>query len=114
MTHVHNNDIETRLLRLEEALGDSIPGTTIQRILTDIRFAKQQGLAVPDERATSSVVCWCVAIGPHSLAKAMFYGHTIDEALTKAEKAVADGKAKPYTINDALHDLVEGKARRPR
>jgi hypothetical protein len=62
--------LESRIAALEKkCVRPTIPGTTISRTITD------------------SGPAWCIAVGPLSMPKAFFYGQTIEECLSDAEKA---------------------------
>lgn len=80
-THV---DIDTRLEALEAAEGASVPGTMLNRAQMDARLFAEHGLGEPPA-GTESVTVWCLGLGASWEPKEFFYGHTIVEALEKAE-----------------------------
>lgn len=79
-------DIDTRLEALEQADGASVPGTSLTRILMDVKLFAKYGLGEPSTDA-ESVTLWCLGIGAPWKPKYFFYGCTIVEALEKAEEA---------------------------
>lgn len=78
-------------MTLEERIGilelgcAGIAGTVIQRIVTDREFCQRHSVTVP-MYATPNQTIWCLALGGMNEPKAFFYGATIREAVSNAEK----------------------------
>lgn len=93
--------IETRLLELEQraisvGVSDSVPGTILQRVFADIKWADEQKIKFPHSCRTypdgfpkQSVLLWVVGIGGLNAPKIFEHGYTIEEAITAAENALA-------------------------
>lgn len=76
--------LEERIELLELSAG---MGTILQRIVTDKMFCQKHGVtlsfyAVPEQ------TIWCLALGRPLEPKTFFYGLTIREAVSNAEKGI--------------------------
>lgn len=84
--------IDDRICKLEQLLKEAfhitVPGTTISRILMDTRLCEKEGVPVLTDRKSQLV--WSVAVGGLQDVKLFFHGNSIEEALSKAEKALTE------------------------
>lgn len=83
--------IDERICKLEQLLKEefyiNVPGTTISRVLMDTRLCEKEGVPVLTDRQGQLV--WSVAVGGLQEVKLFFHGNSIDEALSEAEKNLA-------------------------
>ncbi len=82
-------NIEARIQKLEKqyvSYEDALAGTSISRTLLDLTLFKEYGLdlnkAITGREAS---IVWCLGLGSMQEAKELFYGHTMEEAVDKAE-----------------------------
>jgi hypothetical protein len=100
-------DIDRELLRVEP---ESCPGTTIQRVMLDVKFltnanAKTRaqfggGRIKPtaEELERGWIRAWCLAVGAEHLPKAFFYDRTIRGAYLQARKALKKSARNDLTL----------------
>jgi hypothetical protein len=84
---------------------ESCPGTTVQRVLLDVKllldssYKVRYGSIVPTaaEIDRGHLWVWCLSLGFAYAPKACFYGRTIRSAYLKARKAAKDGQLATFT-----------------
>lgn len=115
--------VEERILLLEQkasagnVLSHSVPGTTIQRVLCDIKILDQDGVTIPIEKRTrvdglpaESLVVWSIGIGGLMDPKVWCFGYTIEDALSTMERKV-DNLISEYHERRALEKKVKPKSK---
>jgi hypothetical protein len=80
-------NIDKSLAALE--VGQSVPGTALQRVLMDAAIMIQEGLKPKSEHLERGHgFVWCLSIGLAYERKFFFHGHTIREAYLRARKGL--------------------------
>ena len=81
-------DVDIAVISLER--GQTVPGTSIVRIMMDTNQLVEKGLAPIHEGETHMV--WGVGVGRLMMPKAFYYGHTIKQAVEQALKGGRNAK----------------------
>lgn len=82
-------DVIKKLAALEKRANKilpGVPGTTLSRVLMDMKLAEKEDPRAPKHSNGESVLMWCLALGPMSEPKVFFYSITVDGVILKAEK----------------------------
>lgn len=80
---------EDRILEVEKKAlpyKGAVAGTTISRVLLDHSLFEENDLDLEKASNRGASLVWCLGLGTVMEPKALFYGHTIEEAVEKAEK----------------------------
>ena len=82
-------DIDKEILSLEP---EHLAGTIISRVLVGVDIMNREGL-VPSSKQylEGGGIVWVLGVGRLNQPKAYFYGHTIEDAVTRAKKVVLAG-----------------------
>jgi len=76
--------LETRIRKLE-ALFPGLPGTIFQRVLMDNNLCLKEGITPTGRESTTA---WSVGFGAPWSPKQFFFGATLGDAVSKAEKGL--------------------------
>ena len=82
------SNLEKRILEVERrynTTGSFCVGTIISRCMMDHSLFDENGLDLAKATGNEASMVWCLAIGLTYEPKLFFYGHTIEEAVAKAE-----------------------------
>jgi hypothetical protein len=89
---IRKKTLDQRVDALEGKTGVGVCGTVLQKILMDNKLLVEKGLKVKDANRQSQLI-WTLGIGGLLDPKMWVYGHTIEEAVTAAERLLKAGTA---------------------
>jgi len=78
-------DIDKALGQLEDLLGGRAPGTGLNRVYVDPKYAYEHGIK-PRKEDLGTLLLWCLSHGMAQEPKLFFYGRTIREMYLNARK----------------------------
>lgn len=91
MTAKKRKSLDARIEAMELYVCDDRPdirGTIIQRVMLDNKLFESCGLDPKTATGRESTLVWCIGLGSSFGPKFFSYGHTIEEAVTAAEKSL--------------------------
>lgn len=78
-------DIDKTLTQLEDLLGGRAPGTGMNRVYVDPKYAYEHGIK-PRKEDLGTLLLWCLSHGMAREPKNFFYGRTIRECCLNARR----------------------------